>query len=342
MNALAFPLLGALVVFLLAVPAATVLAKAVLVLRRRSTRHLPRFGSTATWLVIIAPVIAPVLWFISAAVHQSEPGGAIAACLFDHFDAFDCRDELVFALCLTLLLLVAGGRRLRHELAAPGAAGGPVGPSSAQARRVREACAARSALGALRVEVVTGALHPICTTGLVRPRVVVAVELVDSLDDEALVAALLHENAHAHALDPLRYFLAAVCLSLNPLAPLLRPELRRWRLAREASCDAEAVHAGGEPLSLAQAIVTAARPGRRPGAWTAALGDGDAEAIRLRIGLLIGYADERAVHGKREAPFVALTGTLTFVAMLPHAVGSGPLDILHLEIERALVLLGLI
>ena len=83
MNDLAFPVLGAAFVFFVAVPGATLLVKAMLVLQRRHLGRLPALGSTTTWLLLVAPVAVPAAWFISAAVHQSKGGSALAACLQD-------------------------------------------------------------------------------------------------------------------------------------------------------------------------------------------------------------------------------------------------------------------
>ena len=181
-----------------------------------------------------------------------------------------------------------------------------------------------------------------CTRGLLRPRIEVSTKVLETLDDEALTSALLHEAAHARAVDPLRYFLAAVCLSLNPLAGLLRTELSRWRFAREAACDEEAIHRGAPPLALARAIVTVARSGSaRVPSGVAALAGGGTDALRIRVGLILEYAEGRPARRRWDAPFTVLAVALVAVALLPHTLGTAPLDRLHLGIELALHALGL-
>lgn len=345
MNGWAFPLLGALVVFLLAVPLATLAAKLLLVLRRARTQHLPLHGSTTTWLLLVTPVLAPVPWFASAALHQSEPGPAIAACLYDHLGATPCHDALLLAGGLAATLLAAFTRRVHHELPAGAPAPARDPATSTAARRLDVLTVRHPRLRELRVVLVDGPAAPLCTRGLLRPRVEISAHLVHRLDDDALTAALLHEAAHDRARDPLRFFLAAVCLSLNPLAALLRAELARWRLAREAACDRAAVRDGADPLALAHAIVATAAPAPPTPATVAALRGDGASGVRLRVSLLLAYAKRPPTPAKGpaalEAPIALLGATLAVLVTLPHAIGTGPLDLLHLGIERALAPFGL-
>jgi beta-lactamase regulating signal transducer with metallopeptidase domain len=341
MTELAFPLLGTLVVFLVAVPAMTLVSKAILVHRRKRARRLPCFGSNAIWLLMIAPVIAPVVWFISAALHQSEPGGAAAACLNEHLGGEACQDALALALGLTLLVVYIVARRTHIEIVRRGVAPKTYADLSETTQRLARLCAAHPRLRNLRVSVNAHLPQAICTFGLLRPRIEVSTKLLGALDDDALTAALLHEAAHVRAFDPLRYFILSVCQSLNPLARMLGTEWQGWRLAREAACDEEAVRRGGEPLSLAEAILTAARYTSGPMPCSAAsLGDGGVGSIQLRVELLLGYAEGGQARIRTEVPLLGLATVLAVVAALPHVLGSGPLDSIHLGIETTLVLIG--
>lgn len=343
MNELVFPLAGALVVFLVVVPLATLVAKAVMVARRRAPAGLPAHGTAGAYALVIAPTLVPALWFLSAALHQSEPGQALAACAVDHLQDDSCRGALLFAGVLALILGHGVMRRLRRDLA-PRPAGQRLPATSRHGRRLAALCAAHPALAraAHRIAAVTGARDPVCTRKALRPIIEIEASFMDHLDDHALAAALLHEVEHARALDPLRYLLAAVSLSLNPLARLLRPELARWRLAREAACDRGAVQAGANPLALALAIVSAARPTRAPAPAIATLGGCD--GVKLRVQLLLRYAEQSP--GPRRAPSYALPGTPFFLALLlllalPHATGTALLDVLHQGIEIAVLGSGL-
>jgi beta-lactamase regulating signal transducer with metallopeptidase domain len=326
---LAFAALGAVAVFLAVVPLVTLPAKALLVLRRRRDASLPAFGTGVTLLLITGPALGAATWFVSAGLHQFEPGGAVASCLAEHLGDEGCVGALAFALCVATLTLTAVVQRLAR---ASVAAATPV--RDERARRLASLCAAHPRLRALggRVRLVAGSPDPIRTCGLLRPRVEVDAGLAARLDDRALTAALLHEAAHAEGRDPLRQLLASASFTLNPLAFLLRPELRRWRLAREAACDRAAVAMGADPLSLAEAIVAAARPGAPPLAAT--LGGGGPGAIDVRVRLLLDYSRHPPGAHAREWPLAGVA--LVALSAMPHALGAGLLDALHRGIDAAL------
>jgi beta-lactamase regulating signal transducer with metallopeptidase domain len=190
------------------------------------------------------------------------------------------------------------------------------------------------------VEQATEALR---TVGVFRPVIEINTEILADLDDRALLGALLHEAEHLRAYDPLRYLLGSVCLSLNPLARLLRTELGRWVLAREVACDRAAVQSGAEPLSLAAAILVAARPNRpaRPCA-AVCLAGGDVRFVRLRIGLLLAYDSARHLLEGRKLPLLnGAAIVLVATVLLPHAFDAWPLDGLHPGIESVLMSLGI-
>ena len=346
MSELVFPLAGALVVFLIAVPLATLVAKGILVAGRRAPGGLPIHCTAGTYALVTAPTLVPALWFLSAALHQSEPGQALAACVVDRLHDDSCRDALLFAGVLALILGHGVVRRLHRDLA-PRPAVQRLAATSPHGRRLAALCAAHPALAraAHSVAVVSGARDPVCTRKALRPVIEVEASFMDQLDDDALAAALLHEVEHARALDPLRYLLAAVSLSLNPLARLLRPELARWRLAREASCDQGAVLAGANPLALALAIVSAARPAPMPaGTGLVATLGGGCHGVKARVRLLLCYADQSPEP--RRPPVRVLPGTRFLLALLlllalPHATGTALLDVLHQGIEVAVLGSGL-
>ncbi len=121
---------------------------------------------------------------------------------------------------------------------------------------------ARAGVSQDRVSVVEGLPNPAFTAGLWRPRIFVAQELQDVLDDAQLHAVLAHEAAHVERRDPLRLsllrFLACTLFYI--------PALRRLAddLADEAEIDADdAAASSGTPLVLASAILTLAEWGTR-------------------------------------------------------------------------------
>ncbi|MDQ2666707.1 MAG: M48 family metalloprotease [Gemmatimonadota bacterium] len=122
--------------------------------------------------------------------------------------------------------------------------------------------AARAGVAQDRISVVEGLPNPAFTAGLWRPRIFIAQELQDVLDDAQLHAALAHEAAHVERRDPLRLsllrFLACTLFYI--------PALRRLAddLADEAEIDADdAAASSGTALVLASAILTLAEWGTR-------------------------------------------------------------------------------
>lgn len=329
MKELAFAALGAAVVFLAVVPVVTLPAKALLVLRRRRGASLPAFGTGATFLLITGPALGAATWFVSAGLHQFEPGGAVAACLAEHLGDEGCVGALAFALCVATLTLTAVVQRAARAFVVV-----PTVVEDERAERLRALCAAHPRLRPLagRVRLVDGCRDAIRTCGLLRPRVEVDTDLLARVDDAALTAALLHEAVHAEGRDPLRHLLASASFALNPLAFLLRPELRRWLLSREAACDRAAVAMGADPLSLAEAIVAAARPGGP--SYASRLGGDGPSAIEVRVRLLLDYSQHPPGAHAREWPLAALG--LVALSAMPHALGAGLLDVLHLGIDAAL------
>jgi beta-lactamase regulating signal transducer with metallopeptidase domain len=198
-------------------------------------------------------------------------------------------------------------------------------------RKLGEIIAADPRLQARSISVVRRAPAAVFTYGWLRPRLFVDACFVRDNDAQILRAALLHELAHARELDPLRIFVARICLMLNPLGRLLAPEFERWRDAREGVCDAEAVRLGGDPLSLAEGILSAAR---FRCAGTAACGMSmlcghDAAMLRLRVALLM----DGPLVPRRTLGRLALTTTLLAVVVVPHLADPGALERFHFAVE---------
>lgn len=329
MSELLFPVAALVATFFVLVPCLTLVSHAVLRLRRQRTRSLANFGSEKTFALLVAPTLIPVLWLTSSALHQSEPMQMAESCLIDHSAATTCTDTL-----LLLGLLIAGsvaiiGLRLWCEW--PRLALKTLDKQHDFVRQVESIAARDKYLKAMRISVVHSSPEPIYTFGLFRPRVVVDACFVRDADSELIRAALLHEHAHVGGRDILRSFIVRVCLTANPAGWLLRNDFHRWRTAREALCDGEAVHRGGEALALAEGIVRAAKfrcVGLFPQA--AALCGHSKAALNLRIALLLSGppAPVKTVGH-------ILLGLGVIVALgTPHVEGLGLLERFHFEVER--------
>jgi hypothetical protein len=336
-------ILGAGLVLGLAVPLATLAAKAILVARWRGSSDPRRHGSLLTFLLLVAPSLGAIVWFVSAALHLSEPGGAHGVCALDHEGVAACVDALLFAALLSGLVATAlthgwwrVASRMRHH-------GRRMTSTDAETVRLLRVCQSHPRLRDLcrRVFALEGGEHVICTRGLLRPVIEVDGSLMARLDDRALTAALLHEAEHYGDRDPLRYLVASVSVALNPCGFLLRQELKRWRAAREVVCDEWAVRRQADPLSLAEALVAVARLNPPARAFAVGLGGPDLGLLRLRVHLLVDYAS-RPPGRPAVAPACFGLCAAFGVLVLPHLLGAWPLDLAHAAVEQALAALGLI
>lgn len=332
MSEIIFPVLGPLVVLLVALPVAASLAKLVLATQGRATSSILHEPLGLRYSVLVGSSLVPLVWFGSAALHQAETSRRTAVCGSDHAPEDACFEAGFFALALTLVVLSSLFPPLWRARHRPPAARDAA--ASAQAARIDAIVARAPALRGLsnRIEVWTHAPAAIATEGLVTPRVVIRTCFAATLDDEALTAALHHEVAHVRGFDPFRYALADWALSIQPFGRrLLGGELARWIVAREACCDRDAVLSGANPCALAHALVVAARDGMvaRP----VALGATATDVLRLRVELLLAYAEH--MPAQHRPPLLAPTMMLLGIAMAtPHVAGTHALDVVHIVAER--------
>lgn len=336
MNEAVFPILGPLIVIALVLPASALSAKLLLL-------ALSRWGSEPSlhvhqglrYAILVLSSAVPLAWFISASLHQAETGRSVLVCTAEHSPSGDCAEAAYFSLALSgVALLIGVPRMLWNRLVLRGSKTQRALAAQARVQRIIGEHARLAPLNG-RVLTLDQASAPIATIGLLAPRVVLQSAFAESLDDESLAGALYHELQHFLELDPLRYFVGWWALAVNPLGSwLLRGDYARWLLAREAHCDRHAVLAGACPTALAKALVVAARPPTRP--LLATLGSPEVEAVRLRLGLLLAYADRaprRCSHGPGLRLVVA---ALVLVLALPHGGGTHALDALHAATERGL------
>ncbi len=331
MTAWAFPLLGAALLYGLAAPLLT-LAVVPWLRWRRARRGVAVEGDGLGYAALLSPVLLPLGWGVSAAVHLTERGGALAGCRLDA--AGCCMDEAWFGVAVAAPLLISFAAVLVGRQGGRGRWAPDLLCRLASLRR------RHPGLRRLAVRLVGEEAPPVALRGVLVPEVALREDFARGLDDQALAAALLHEAEHARGRDVLRLGLLEATLRVNPLGWLLRPEARRWKAARELRCDAEAVRRGGSPLGLAHAIVQAAR-------WTAAgaavaLAGGGASLVQLRVQLLLEASAGRSGLSVAERPAAgaAMGGSLLLAAAWPHVLGTGWLDGFHTWVEGLLQLAG--
>lgn len=156
-------------------------------------------------------------------------------------------------------------------------------------------------------------------SGVVSPRVVIRTSFAQELDDEALIAVLHHELERVVGHNPLR-FVAWWALAINPFKWILNGELARWVLARGIHCNSEAV-AGASAPALAHSLVRGSRAA--PGRPVPALGTRNLATLRLRVDLLLAYADSPPMRCCRGPALRIVVGLLVIVAAFHAAPPPG-------------------
>lgn len=332
MTEATFPLVGALGVILLVLPLSALIAKAILGLLEHIRVSGPLHGLNLRFMLLLASSALPLAWLMSAGIHQAESGRSALTCILRHERTELCLEPGYFALVLAAIISAATVRALRGLSRT--SAGAPGGLATRVDHIIRNHANLANLIG--RVIVTDDVDFTLGTSGLGHPRVVLGRHFGESLDDATLASALAHESEHVRSYDPLRYLLLEVALAVNPLGRLLlAPHAARWIAAREAHCDREAVQHGASALELADAIVMAARPRIQA---TPALVAGDVALVRLRVELLLAFA-ERApgpccANGRSAIPFAA--ALVLAALLLPHRASTRPLDALHAGAEHAI------
>ncbi|NOZ87267.1 MAG: hypothetical protein GXP49_13570 [Deltaproteobacteria bacterium] len=150
---------------------------------------------------------------------------------------------------------------------------------------------------------------PVATLGLFRHRIVVSPVFVEAAGPAVLAAALSHELAHKQAHDPVRIWLAQFFADLQWPVPGTAKRLRTWLLALEMRRDDEAVANGAGPMTLAEAIILAARLGNNfsiPRARAA----GSSREISARVQRLIEAKDPVLHRDRARASHLTAPGAL--------------------------------
>lgn len=339
MSELVFPVTAFALTMLALMPALSLASRWLLHARRQRTRRWAEFGTTGNLALLIAPVLLPLTWLISSAFHQSETDRANDPCLLEHGVASTCIDAAILLGLVALWMGFVVARTWWNDRASL-----PKGLQPADrpaAERVAALCAQTSALASLAVHVVSGAPEPVFVQGVLRPRVFVDAGFVARVDDDVLLASLLHEAAHVRRRDTTLGFMLRFCQASNPAAAWLAPDAERWLHAREALCDRDAVHAGGSPLALAHGLLQAMRLRSAPPALNVASLCGDHNAVlRLRIALLLGGIDRDAMHDSRVHAALPLLLLVAAASIAPHVEGYGVLEHFHLLVEQGTRSLG--
>ena len=154
--------------------------------------------------------------------------------------------------------------------------------------------------------------HPfpvVAVIGVLRPKLFITVQILDSLNPEELDAVIAHETAHIAVRDNLKHWLTRICRDVLMIIPSARVLDREWAEAIELAADEAAVSPknGATALDLAQALIKIARlvpVGVRPtmpaGAFLIGSEIENGDALARRVGRLVELADKNSNKDQRD------------------------------------------
>ncbi len=197
--------------------------------------------------------------------------------------------------------------------------------------------------------------HPfpvVAVVGVLHPKLFVAAQIFDSLNQEELDAVIAHETAHIAARDNLKHWLTRICRDVLMILPSDRSLDREWAEAIELAADEEAVSRknGATALDLAQALIKIARLvpiGVRPtmpaGSFLIGGEIESGDALARRVGRLMQLADKSPNKDRRDWFSSRVAGIflgLLFLMMVLVVTTSDALTATHIGIERVVAFLS--
>ena len=186
--------------------------------------------------------------------------------------------------------------------------------------------------------------HPfpiIAVVGMFRPRLFIAENVLQTLSEEEMIAAIAHECGHLAARDNLRRTLIRACRDMLAIVPCGRSIDRAWSENAEVAADEHAADRGSAvALNLASALIEIARmvpagasPSMPAGAFI--LGD-EAHGVMGRVNRLLALAGAGQRQPKvtflswaERIGLLLLLAGLTLTLTNTHALAS-----LHAAMER--------
>ena len=158
--------------------------------------------------------------------------------------------------------------------------------------------------------------------GLVGARIVVDPEIAALLDEDALAAAMAHEEAHRRHRDPLRIAIGQLATDLQWPWRQARSRMAEWRAALEEARDDEAIETGADPHDLAAAILAVAK---HAGPARGAALTGTA-VLASRIARLLAGSSQISATGRSMK--LAVTGLFVIALVVGLTVGDDLIGLL--------------
>ncbi|MBN2171019.1 MAG: M48 family metalloprotease [Candidatus Krumholzibacteriota bacterium] len=268
----------------------------------RTLRRAPARVADLLWSAALAKLFLPLAMLgglagrllpAPAAVPGAEPALGAAAGLLTAPHAVDFAASPSLAALLLAAATLAWAACVLGRLAVlvrelrgiARVAGLPAASLQASRRRRLAAVLARTGIPVGCLHVSSEALMP-AVTGLLRPRILLPLRLLDALSDRALAAVLLHEDAHRRRRDPLRAVLARVAAAVFCFHPLMGLLIRRLRESAELAADEAALDAGVEAGEYGRAIARTVGLGLAPHALAVGAGDAERSLLERRLARL--------------------------------------------------------
>ena len=161
--------------------------------------------------------------------------------------------------------------------------------------------------------------YSIATVGLIRPRVILAPELAQSLDEQALEAALAHERAHVRHRDPLRIWVGQFAADMQWPWACGERRFAAWLAALEHARDDEARAEGVDGAALAAAVLGSLRFQTEARGIGARL-TGNEAGLQTRIARLLQPLSNAPTQ--QTSSLLNVAGTLTLGYALAVALGA--------------------
>ena len=189
----------------------------------------------------------------------------------------------------------------------------------------------------------------IAVVGTMKPRLFIAEQVLRTLSDEELAAAIAHEGGHLKARDNLKRSTLRACRNALMIVPFGRSLDRAWAEAAESAADDHAARLNAATaLNLASALVKIAKmvpAGARADVPLAAylVGVDETQGVKTRVRHLLEIAstDVCKRSGNLWLARIVPVASLGCFALFATAVASNPkvLIAVHAIIERAVNLL---
>lgn len=187
----------------------------------------------------------------------------------------------------------------------------------------------------------------VAVVGVFRPKLFIAKQIFNTLNNDELAAVIAHETAHLTARDNLKHWLMRICRDVLVFVPFNYLLDKEWKEAIELAADEKAASGrnGAFALDLAQALIKIARlvpagikPTTPAGVFLINGETEDGDALTRRIQLLTQFAERKLYFPKwkERLPRFITWGSFCFLlfAVVITASSSEVLAAIHAGVEQ--------